>query len=97
MACETRRDLRKKHRRLETSRDLWKGKLRDNQYEMKKLRSSLAETRENRDQWRHNSEKLEATVNALTERLVNLESENNGLVLKLELSSATPNQKKTDP
>lgn len=45
-------DLRKKLKRAYDSRDEWRAKHRESQYELKKIKAMLNSARTNRDKWR---------------------------------------------
>ena len=51
-SSETPRDLRKKLKRAEDSRDRWKNKQADKQYEIKIIKSTLKSALDSRDNWK---------------------------------------------
>ena len=51
-SSETPRDLRKKLKRAEDSRDGWKSKQADKQYELKVIKSTLKSALNSRDNWK---------------------------------------------
>ena len=74
---ETPRDLRKKLRRAESSRDSWKEKHRKKQYEIKKLTALLTAARDNRDEWRYYCKTFETKVMGLEQALLCLQHSSN--------------------
>jgi predicted RNase H-like nuclease (RuvC/YqgF family) len=76
---ETPRDLRKKLTRATASHKALKNKLREKQYELKKLKSSLSAMEVSRDNWRLHSKENEVSINYLKQEICNITKERDDL------------------
>ena len=62
---ETPRDLRKKLKRAESSRDDWKSKQANKQYELKIIKSKLCSAVNSRENWKASSREKESELKKL--------------------------------
>lgn len=76
---ETPRDLRKKLARATASHKALKNKLREKQYELKKLKNSLSAMQVSRDNWRLHSKENEISINNLKQEICNITKERDNL------------------
>ncbi len=76
---ETPRDFRRKIKRAEESRDLWKDKHLIVQYELKKTRAKLDAVKQSRDKWHDKYEHTSSMSKELKEGLEVLQEKNRAL------------------
>ncbi len=76
---ETPRDFRRKIKRAEESRDLWKDKHQIVQYELKKARAKLDAVKQSRDKWHDKYEHTSSMTKELKEDLTVLQEETKSL------------------
>jgi hypothetical protein len=76
---ETPRDLRKKLTRATSSHKALKDKLREKQYELKKLKNSLSAMQVSRDNWRLHSKENEVCIVNLKQEICNITKERDDL------------------
>ena len=76
---EKPRDFRRKIKRAEESRDLWKDKHQIVQYELKKARAKLDAVKQSRDKWHDKYEHTSSMTKELKEDLTVLQEETKSL------------------
>ena len=81
---ETARDLRKKLKRLQDSRDDWKKKQREKQYELKIEKSKVTAALESRDRWKVKSKENEGELGDLRKLAIEKEKELEDCQTRLE-------------
>ena len=72
---ETPRDLRKKNKRLEESRDLQMAKNREKSKEIKASQGRINELTESRNKWKNKYIEIEQNINLLKKETIEKESE----------------------
>jgi chromosome segregation ATPase len=91
---ETPRDLRKKLSRSTASHNSIKSKLREAQYEVKKLKSCLSAMTVSRDKWRFEGKENKILVKNLKQDLSNVTQDRDNLIAKLENAESLVPKKK---
>lgn len=83
-ATETPRDLRKKLSRVTSSHKSLKDKLREKQYELKKLKNCLSAMQASRDKWRLECKESELLTNNLRQELSNVTQDRDKIIAEIE-------------